>query len=253
MTSYRQLAVELRLHAALDEDQPLDVAAVATRLGCRMLEAEIAPGHTVEGELRPYRSVDRFQVRVDPTPQRGWRHVHANQRSEVARHRFRFRACHELGHTYFFDRCEGVGPKRKYRGSLEEESWCDEFARELLVPRSYVAKLPTTAESVFTIQGKFDVSLEVAARALAASQSRTQTALWFWLPETRRVTGSLISQWASATKRGLRSWRDSKLIHAALLSGEAAGQLPDLVSGKSLAASARCDPDRRQLVAVGQR
>jgi IrrE N-terminal-like domain len=249
------MADELRGRFAIDQDV-VDVVALADGLGCKVsMPNQISKTRAVEADLRPFQSQDRFHVQVDPTPRRGWAETPASDRDVVARRRFRFRVCHELGHTFFFKRKPGSGPKRLCPWNASEEEWCDEFARALLIPHHAATQSPSTADSPFDLQGKFDVSLEVAARAFAATHPRAEVALWFWRAREDVVPSSLLRQWASVSGApSLRRWREGGLVATALADGYAQGSLPDLRRGRRrLAATARRDETRRQVVAIAQR
>jgi IrrE N-terminal-like domain len=135
--------------------------------------------------LTPLRD-DRFGIVVDPTPPGGWRpEESAHSQSALRRRRTRFRIAHELGHTVFYWRRPGERPRRHLPDSPHQERFCDNFARALLVPPQVAASLPVRPESVLTLQAVCDVSLEVAARALAAAHPDSFVAIWFASDETQ--------------------------------------------------------------------
>jgi IrrE N-terminal-like domain len=135
---------------------------------------------------------NRFGIWVDPTPHGGWRNVPLGMRAEVRRHRYRFRVAHEIAHTMFYDRT-GDRPRRFFRGSPEEELFCDEFARSLLVPPA-VARKRSTPTGVLGLHRQYGVSVEVAARAVAAARSDLRVGLWYRdLQQTWHV------QWTNAS------------------------------------------------------
>jgi hypothetical protein len=143
-----------------------------------------------EALLMPLRE-NRFGICVDPTPRGGWSKIRLALRPEVRRHRFRFRFAHELAHTLFYDR-SGDKPRRLHSAGPEEEAFCDEFARALLVPAGAVTKRPPTAASLLALHRDYDVSVEVAARAMAASHPELNVALWFKYPD-----GDWSAQWSN--------------------------------------------------------
>lgn len=143
----------------------------------------------LEALLIPHRG-DAFAITVDPTPRGGWRRCPPPLREALRRHRLRFRIGHELGHTFFYWR-EGGEPERHLRDSPAQERFCDAFARALLVPAEALAERPVTADSIVTLQREFDVSLEVAARAMADAHPGTAVALWHWSGTRPQL------QWAS--------------------------------------------------------
>jgi len=222
----------------------VDVLELAKALGCRVSRTRISGTGTVEADLCPDIGRDLFYLRVDPKPAAGWEGVAPSAQETIARHRLRFRVGHELGHTFYYERQKGEGPRRAQRWSSGEEEWCDEFARSLLVPASVAETLPATADSVFRLQRRFDVSLEVAARSLARSHTQAKVALWFWPADAADPQESLLRQWVSCEAPALRRWRQSALISRALAEGGSEGPL------ERLSATARCGRRRRQVVLV---
>jgi hypothetical protein len=142
---------------------------LATLLAAGRFELEIGPlgarGGGIEAALAP-RSDNRFALFVDPEPRDGWASVAPSRCEELARHRLRFRLAHEVGHSFFYDRTR-QRPYRLARDSAEQERWCDRFASALLLPPSVVATAHATPQALLRLQRHFDVSVEVAARALA--------------------------------------------------------------------------------------
>jgi IrrE N-terminal-like domain len=121
---------------------------------------------------------DRFGISVDPTPRGGWAGVRRELRPELRRHRYRFRVAHEIAHTLFYDR-GGVRPRRLLPGSAEEEQFCDEFARALLVPPRALRRTRPSASSIVALHRRYAVSLEVAARAMASARAGLRITLWY--------------------------------------------------------------------------
>lgn len=242
--------------ASLRESLPagngrVDVVGLARALGCRVSSTQISATGAVQADLCPDASRDLFYLRVDPEPAGGWEGIAASSREAIARHRLRFRVGHELGHTFFYERRRGAGPRRAQRWSSGEEEWCDEFARALLVAPGAAAALPATADSVFRLQRRFDVSLEVAARALAGAHRSATVALWFWPADVEEPGESLLRQWVSCEAPELRKWRQSPVVARALADGESRGPLASLSQpSRRLAATARCGQRRRQVVVV---
>lgn len=138
---------------------------------------------------------NRFGICVDPTPAGGWAQVRPSLRSEIRRHRFRFRVAHEIAHTFFYDRTMPE-PQRTLPPSTEEELFCDEFARSLLLPPAVVRRRAATAASVFSMHRDFDVSVEVAARAIAGACPSLRVAVWYQDPD-----GGWCVQWTNRSSR----------------------------------------------------
>jgi IrrE N-terminal-like domain len=136
---------------------------------------------------------NRFGICVDPTPPGGWSRIRPAIRSELRTNRHRFRVAHEIAHTFFYDRTV-ARPRRLLAGSPEEELFCDEFARALLLPLEAVRARPLSPASVFSLHRDYAVSVEVAARALAGAHRGTRAALWYEHPRD----GWLL-QWSNTT------------------------------------------------------
>jgi hypothetical protein len=119
------------------------------------LQATLTPG-----------TPNRFRVRVDEEPPGGWARVPPALRRAVARHRRRFRICHEIGHSFFYDR-SGSSPRRLIPHTRDEELFCDRFASALLLPDAVVGQYTATPEAIIECQQRYDVSVELAARAFA--------------------------------------------------------------------------------------
>ena len=247
--SAEQAAIALRKGLSAN-DARVDVLELAKVLGCRVSSRRLSEAGTVQADLCPDTSRDLFYLRVDSEPANGWGDIAPSLREATARHRLRFRVGHELGHTFFYERRKGESPRRARRWTKGEEEWCDEFARQLLVPATSAEALPATADSVFRLQSKFDVSLEVAARALASAHGKATVAIWFWPPDAEELQESLLRQWVSCEAPALRHWRRSSVVANALADGESKGLLASLSRpSRQLMATAR-HGRRRQVVVV---
>lgn len=250
--SPQQAAASLQKRLSTDSAR-VDVLELAKALGCRVSTTRISAGGTVQADLCPDAGRDLFYLRVDPEPIGGWGEGSPSSRETIARHRLRFRISHELGHTFFYERSRGRGPRRAWRWSSREEEWCDEFARSLLVPATVAKTLPAAAHSVFRLQQRFDVSLEVAARALADAHREASVAVWFWLPGDDEPRESLLHQWASCETPAIRHWKRSTMVAKALAGGEATGRIASPSgSAREVPATARCGRKRRQVVVVAR-
>jgi hypothetical protein len=192
------LAAALRatLGPADSTDGPLLTLTPLTVAGRCVVSTETlsAAGGQQEALLIPLDD-NRFGICVDPTPRGGWSKIRPALRPEVERHRHRFRVAHELAHTLFYDR-SGTRPRRLRPGSSEEESFCDEFARALLLPPYAVRQRPPTGHSVAMLHREYDVSLEVAARGMAAAQEGLAVAVWY-----QRPGGGWHLQWANVPEQ----------------------------------------------------
>jgi hypothetical protein len=70
-----------------------------------------------------------------------------------------FRFAHELGHALCFDYRTG---SRRWRWSVEEEGFCDRFARHLIVPPRSIRWRPNSTDSLAALMSRPLVSAEVA-------------------------------------------------------------------------------------------
>ncbi len=159
---------------------------------------------------------DGFRIPVDPTPHRGWDDVEGPLRKPLYRQRRRFLVAHELAHSLFYERMAGQRPNRATPLSETEERFCDEFACWLLLPRAALEGRPSSASAIFDLHRDFDVSVEVAARALTGANPE----LWAAIVVFDRALDLWQLQWMSPAP-------------------------------PPVGYSARFDPARRQLVLVG--
>jgi IrrE N-terminal-like domain len=189
-----------------------------------------------EGLLIPVAD-DCFAISVDPTPRGGWARIPAGLRLSLHRHRLRFRIAHEIAHSFFYARSRGETPTRVLRGSPAEESFCDEFARALLVPPAAVRQFPASARSILQLHRIFDVSMEVAARAFAAAADQaTSVALWYRAAPEREFE----LQWSNRRPAGLA---------APLVPGPALNGSPVVLHNPGIS-SAVWEPSRQQAIVV---
>jgi hypothetical protein len=214
----------------------LDLSAVAKAGGFRPRRGDLGAGEGGREALLLPAARDRFDIVVDPTPRGGWA-ASEDPCGRTATYRVRFRVAHEIGHSFFYERSAGL-PRRVSRpGSAAEESFCDRFAQDLLVPPDVFERV-TTAEDVFTIADRCAVSVEVAARAFACSPSLPRVAVLYW-PRPDSIVRQVEIQWASDPRIGSRSL-------------EAARQHTNLCAA-DYGGSVSVRPDRRQVVVLDSR
>lgn len=170
----------------------------------------------------------RFSVRVDPRPRGGWG-SHRELRDEMTQQRLRFRVAHEIGHTFFYERAKS-GLRRRLRGSAAEERFCDHFAAALLVPPEQARARPLTAKSAIELHRCFDVSVELAGRALAAAHPDAEVIVGYWPSRSKE----LLLQWGT---------RAGRAATPACLHSVASSPSPDW-------SAERVPPPRRQMVFV---
>lgn len=148
--------------------------------------------HGAEGRLQALlfpRTRNRFSVYIDPEPPGGWARVEPGVQAELREHRMRFRICHEVAHSFFFDR-DGDLPTAIVGTSAAQEDICDRFASELLIPREAIEAMQCDAPSVVEIHERFRVSLEAAARAFADVRRELVVALFVGDPQAGKLQWS---------------------------------------------------------------
>lgn len=238
------LAAEVRraiLGRALVDAPLRDFDAFCRAGGFAIRPARLLPEQGGKQALLIPKAGDAFDIRIDPTPRHGWDGVDPQLRKDLERHRARFLIAHEMAHSFFFTRGRGA-PRRQGSAGRAEEAFCDEFARWLLVPHRVAESASPTAAEIARLQQCFDVSLEVAARAVAAAQE-----LWIGIG---LVDGShsVSRQWSSADHGpGNADPLASPIVQHAVRRGSAQGQV-----GERLALDAHYRPERRQVVLVGK-
>jgi hypothetical protein len=172
-----RLAIELadeirRLLSRGDAGGPLlDLESKLPAHGIRVRRSRLLPEKGGPQALLIPRDTDGFDIAVDPTPRR-WVEMDSGLHAALLRHRQRFLVAHELAHSLFFDDSAKGLPCRSRPSTAREEEFCDEFARWLLLPHQVVRSEPAEAASVFRLQRAFDVSVQLAARALHEAHGR---------------------------------------------------------------------------------
>lgn len=224
----RKLAESLRHSCKQSEDSRVDLRTICSLLRAKVRVAELGGATGGQEALLVPLPGNRFGISVDPTPFRGWNGVPQALRSSLRRHRLRFRVAHELAHTFFYARTRNDTPQRRLLDSREQEDFCDLFSRSLLVPHRLAASMVPTPEALAQLQQRSDVSLEVAARAVAAAQPDLRVSIWF-----QETQGTLRLQWASTEATQMYT----------------AASLSEL---KSREPAAMWMPHRRQLIAVAR-
>jgi hypothetical protein len=209
-------------------------------------EARLSPERGGKQAMIIPRQADSFEIRVDPTPRRGWARVSHEMRDEVHRQRRRFLICHELAHSFFFKR-DGGRPQRLLPGSPYEERFCDEFARWLLVPQSVARELPAAATTIFALHIKYDVSIEVASRAVAHAHNGRYLVVVGVARTAHDAPPRL--QWTSGDDADANEILESTVARD-LASEPRGGVVTTACNIGGLVVSAAFHPQRRQLVAV---
>ncbi len=189
-----------------------------------------------------------FRVLVDPEPPGGWEEVEPWIRSDLERHRARFLVAHEIAHSFFYERhAEGI--RRRAAASVEQEEFCDEFARALLLPPAAAAAAELTASEIVRLHREYDVSVELAARALAAAHGR-RVACWVMVIPHQ---GPPLAQWQCGTTQDVdrRTGWLRRLVELARTGGTARGSVQWRKRGQGYVEAVHL-ARRRQVVAVAQ-
>jgi hypothetical protein len=90
---------------------------------------------------------------------------------------------------------------RLWSSTPGEEAFCDRFASSLLLPEVAIERCDNAAQLI-RVQRRYDVSVEVAARAWAHVHGR-EVALFFCPRSSQRFE----LQWSNAASRAVNAWR----------------------------------------------
>lgn len=199
----------------------------------------------LQGLLIPERE-GHFRLLVDPEPPGGWNTVDPKVRGDLERHRSRFLIAHELAHSFFYKQT-AYGLQPQVPASPDQEVFCDEFARSLLLPSSAAADARPTAAEIVRLHREYDVSIELAARALVAAHG---DALACWVM-VLQADGPPFEQWRCRTTYAVNRRNEwlSPLIERARINGEASTSVVWQQRGSSDVDAVHL-PRRRQVVAV---
>lgn len=95
--------------------------------------------------------------------------------ADAGRRRLRFVLAHELGHTFFYR--PGRPPTRTRPVDRFEERFCHRFATAFLVPPAVAREATLDPAGLHWLAGRYDVSMRVAAWALARAHP-AMAVLW---------------------------------------------------------------------------
>lgn len=249
MEQAAELARQIRrdVLGASAEEQPLTDLKPLLRAGRFSLRRTRLFGR--EGELQALlapRPSNRFSIEVDSEPAGGWRSVPSPLRREVDLQRMRFRVCHEIAHSFFYDRHHDL-PRRAVMDSLEQERYCDRFASALLLPEHIVARQPVTPAAILRLHKLYGVSLRVTVQSFADLHPRAFVAL---LVANGDASPYLRLQWQSDDRALPARWWTADWLQGAL-SANTGRRDRDAVlqwNQRAIAASWRALPGRRQVL-----
>lgn len=146
-------------------EEQIDLSKVCNLAGYLIRIVNLGYGGK-DGLLFPI-SKNRFQASIDPRPQElrklSW--VPTSDQAVEWDRRKRFIIAHEIGHSFFYfrDEKQEEAPWRRKRMSFREERFCEEFARQLLIPREAIA---SKEQSVKEVANLFNVPRELADIAI---------------------------------------------------------------------------------------
>jgi hypothetical protein len=239
-----QIATALRQSWGADEESELNLESIVSELGIELVLCDLGGSEGgPQGLLTPLQW--GYRIEVDPTPPDGWQMTASPLHEEVIRHRMRFVIAHELAHTLFYWKGQR-GPERLAGDSEEQELFCDSLASALLVPPRAAANRPLRPESVIALHKDFDVSVEVAARALM--QAHSDGAGWLMVvPEDE--TEPWVQWGAEKTKDAVGPWNLlSRLVQKVRETGATAEGRLRWRSGRTTVARGLYLAERMQLV-----
>jgi hypothetical protein len=203
LSAVPELASALRVCWGLGDNDALELSNPLASAGAELVLQDLGGANGGPQGLLIPRSDGGFLIEVDPSPPEGWRNAPMELREEISRHRMRFTAVHELAHTLFYRR-DVHPPERLVKDSEAQERFCNSLASALLVPPGAAVDLPLRPESVIRLHDTFDVSVEVAARALVNAHDKA--AGWLMvLPDDQ--TEPWIQWGADTTRDAVRPWR----------------------------------------------
>lgn len=233
-----RIAERARRSWGVSSSSRLDIPRVCERLGIEVsVMAMDVPDGGAQGFLIPT-TEGRFRIEVDPEPVGGWQSVTPKLRRTLARHRQRFLVAHELAHTLFYT-VGSAAPERLVLDSEQQEAFCDDLARALLVPPPVADQTPFTPEGVIALQRRFDVSMEVALRSAVTTHNGNA---WLLLLRSDGLRVQWTSEQRQITARALPGLR--QLANAAARDGSAQTSL----AGLPLTARAQYLPEREQVI-----
>jgi hypothetical protein len=215
-----EIATSLRALWGIDELEELDLERVLRLNNAELAISDLGGAEGgPQGLLLPLHH-GGFRIEVDPSPPEGWHGANRMLREEVTRHRMRFVTAHELAHTLFYWQGSGA-PERLAKDSEAQERFCDALASALLVPPAAAAAAPLSPESVVALHSTYDVSMEVAARALIAAHGEGVA----WLMVVPKGSEEPWVQWgAERTSQAVGPWRVLSRIAASVKKTGAASQ-----------------------------
>lgn len=219
----------------------LESRLLTHRIGVR--QARLWPDKGGPQALLIPKDGDGFDISVDPTPPGGWGNIDPDLRRTLGRHRSRFLIAHELAHSFFFDRTPRERPQRRQPSDPLEERFCDEFARWFLLPIGMVRRQPATAESVFHLHRTFDVSVQLAARALTEVYKDQS---WITIAIRRPTSG--VDLWRLQWSSALSPLRTDEALERQLT-----GSSNPTCQCERADTTSAYDDRRRQLVLAGRR
>jgi hypothetical protein len=193
------------------DDEAVRVGKACRLAGVQMLRRLLRVG-TTQRTAMLVPAADGFRAVIDPQL---WEQA---QRNTVARRRLRFVLAHELGHTYFYE--PGAPPRRTRPADRREEGFCNRFATSLLVPPEVAATIDVDLAGLNALARDYDVSVHVAARAVAEAQPGLSVLMLRHAPHPHRGGEEAMRTTWGASRRFIAHGESFKSSLADLRPGE---------------------------------
>jgi len=155
-----KLANKVRSTTAHGLEEKIDIDSIAKLGRFRPVYSRYLKNSTIWALLIGLDN-DAFQIALQP-----------NKTEEAGQIR-RYLMAHEIAHSFGYVRRQGERPRRFFNGPniFWEERFCEEFARQLLVPREAIPNFKNAEE----ISRHFDVTRQLARLAISAKPMVKQT------------------------------------------------------------------------------
>lgn len=205
------------------ESNPCDINRLCQLGGFRVKRLSLVESPKDHQALLVPRIDGGFDILVDPSVAHIGGVETGASVSEIEFHRFRYRIAHEIGHSFFFDR-KSRPPIRLIESSKAEEEFCDRFASALLVPPNIVRNMPISAQTIFELRRRYNVSAEVAGRCFARVWPELTVIGLLWRKNPKNGVGGMRVVWSAGPKFvPLRARLNSSVVDEAYQNSKSCG------------------------------